>query len=46
MEEVKHEHKQIEKIDLKAFEDSKSPVTEAYRTIRTNLRFSGIDRET
>jgi len=45
MEEVKHSHKQIEKIDLTAFKDAKSPITEAYRTIRTNLQFSGVDRE-
>ena len=47
MEEIKQEHtrRQIKKIDLTAFKDAKSPVTEAYRTIRTNLRFSGVDKE-
>ncbi len=47
MEEVKqkHTHRQVKKIDLTAFKDAKSPVTEAYRTIRTNLRFSGVDKE-
>ena len=47
MEEVRqeHAHRQIKKIDLTAFNDAKSPVTEAYRTIRTNLQFSGVDKE-
>lgn len=47
MEEIKQEHKNREtrKIDLTAFNDPKSPVTEAYRTIRTNLSFSGVDRK-
>ncbi len=35
----------MEKIDLTAYKDPKSPISEAYRSIRTNLRFSGIDRE-
>ena len=47
MEEIKqeHQHRQIKQIDLTAFTDAKNPVTEAYRTIRTNLRFSGVDKE-
>ena len=54
MEEVKqdvaperqHHHKrETKKIDLTAFKDPKSPVSEAYRTIRTNLQFSGVDKE-
>ena len=50
MEEVKQEktqkHKrEIKQINLLAFKDPKSPVAEAYRTIRTNLQFSGVDRE-
>lgn len=47
MEEVKQEniHREIKKIDLTAFNDAKSPVTEAYRTIRTNLSFSGVDKQ-
>lgn len=47
MEEVKqeHTHREIKKIDLTAFNDAKSPVTEAYRTIRTNLSFSGVDKQ-
>ena len=35
----------METIDLTAYKDPKSPVSEAYRTIRTNLQFSGIDKE-
>lgn len=31
-------------IDLIAHVNSKSPVAEAYRTIRTNIRFSGVDK--
>ncbi len=34
----------MEKIELAAFNDPKSPVAEAYRTVRTNLQFAGIDR--
>ena len=50
MEEVKQEQTQqrsreIQKINLLAFQDPKSPVAEAYRTIRTNLQFSGVDKE-
>ena len=47
MEEVKqeHTHREIKKIDLTAFTNAKSPVTEAYRTIRTNLSFSGVDKQ-
>ena len=51
MEEIKMEHtqqsskKDIKKINLLAFKDPKSPVAEAYRTIRTNLQFSGVDKE-
>ena len=50
MEEVKQEktqqHKrEIQKINLLTFKDPKSPVAEAYRTIRTNLQFSGVDKE-
>ena len=50
MEEVKQEHtrdkrREIKKINLLAFKDPKSPVAEAYRTIRTNLQFSGVDKE-
>ena len=47
MEEVKqeHTHREIKKIDLTAFNDAKSPVTEAYRTIRTNISFSGVDKQ-
>ena len=50
MEEVKQEHTQrskrdIKQINLLAFKDPKSPVAEAYRTIRTNLQFSGVDKE-
>ncbi|MBQ9283823.1 MAG: CpsD/CapB family tyrosine-protein kinase, partial [Acidaminococcaceae bacterium] len=47
MEEVKqaHANEPIKQIDLTAFKDAKSPVTEAYRTIRTNLSFSGVDKE-
>ncbi len=50
MEEIKQEKKQqhnreIQKINLLAFKDPKSPVAEAYRTIRTNLQFSGVDKE-
>ncbi len=35
----------MDKIELAAFNDPKSPVAEAYRTIRTNLQFAGIDKE-
>ncbi len=35
----------MEKIELTAFSDPKSPVSEAYRTIRTNLQFAGVDKE-
>ncbi|MBR1511239.1 MAG: CpsD/CapB family tyrosine-protein kinase, partial [Acidaminococcaceae bacterium] len=50
MEEVKQEqtqqqNKEVRKINLLAFKDPKSPVAEAYRTIRTNLQFSGVDKE-
>ena len=50
MEEVKQEHthrnkSEIKQINLLAFKDPKSPVAEAYRTIRTNLQFSGVDKE-
>ncbi len=50
MEEVKQEKKQhksreVKKINLLTFKDPKSPVAEAYRTIRTNLQFSGVDKE-
>ena len=50
MEEVKQEQKQhqrreIQKINLLTFKDPKSPVAEAYRTIRTNLQYSGVDKE-
>lgn len=34
----------MEKINLTAYTDPKSPVSEAYRTIRTNLRFAGVDK--
>lgn len=34
----------MEKIELTAFNDPKSPIAEAYRTVRTNLQFAGIDR--
>ncbi|MDY6087051.1 MAG: capsular biosynthesis protein, partial [Succiniclasticum sp.] len=33
----------MEKINLTAYTDPKSPVSEAYRTIRTNLQFAGVD---
>ena len=49
MEEVKQQHTQskreIKKIELTTFNDPKSPVAEAYRSIRTNLQFSGVDKE-
>ena len=50
MEEVKQEktqkqNREIKQINLLAFKDPKSPVAEAYRTIRTNLQFSGVDKE-
>ena len=50
MEEIKQEHtqtrkKEVKQINLLAFKDPKSPVAEAYRTIRTNLQFSGVDKE-
>ncbi|MBQ7418775.1 MAG: CpsD/CapB family tyrosine-protein kinase, partial [Acidaminococcaceae bacterium] len=50
MEEVKQEtaqqqKREIQKINVLAFKDPKSPVAEAYRTIRTNLQFSGVDKE-
>ena len=35
----------MEKIELAAFNDPKSPIAEAYRTVRTNLQFAGIDKE-
>lgn len=35
----------MEKINLTAYNDPKSPISEAYRSIRTNLQFIGIDRE-
>ncbi len=35
----------MERIDLTAYKDPKSPISEAYRTIRTNLQFIGVDRE-
>ncbi len=35
----------MEKVNLLTFKDPKSPVAEAYRTIRTNLQFSGVDKE-
>ena len=35
----------MEKIELTAFSDPKSPVSEAYRTIRTNLQFAGVDKD-
>ena len=34
----------MEKINLTAYTDPKSPVSEAYRTIRTNLQFAGVDK--
>lgn len=34
----------MEKIELAAFNDPKSPIAEAYRTVRTNLQFAGIDK--
>lgn len=34
----------MEKINLTAYNDPKSPVSEAYRTIRTNLQFAGVDK--
>ena len=50
MEEVKQEstqqpNREIKQINLLAFKDPKSPVAEAYRTVRTNLQFSGVDKE-
>ena len=50
MEEVKQvstkqSKREIKQINLLAFKDPKSPVAEAYRTIRTNLQFSGVDKE-
>ena len=48
MEEVKQQQthkKEIKKIELTTFNDPKSPVAEAYRSIRTNLQFSGVDKE-
>ena len=45
MEEVKQHKKEIQKIELTTFTDPKSPVAEAYRSIRTNLQFSGVDKE-
>ena len=33
----------MEKINLTAYNDPKSPISEAYRTIRTNLQFAGVD---
>jgi len=48
MEEIKQEHtrsREIKQINLLAFKDPKSPVAEAYRSIRTNLQFSGVDKE-
>lgn len=35
----------MEKINLTAYNDPKSPVSEAYRSIRTNLQFIGVDKE-
>lgn len=34
----------MEKINLTAYKDPKSPVSEAYRTIRTNIQFAGVDK--
>lgn len=46
MEEIKQDaHHEFKKIDLTAFNDAKSPITEAYRTIRTNLSFSGVNKQ-
>ena len=44
-EQKKHHSREIKKINLLTFNDPKSPVAEAYRTIRTNLQFSGVDKE-
>ncbi|MBR2182005.1 MAG: CpsD/CapB family tyrosine-protein kinase, partial [Acidaminococcaceae bacterium] len=44
-EQVQHRKSEIQKINLLAFKDPKSPVAEAYRSIRTNLQFSGVDKE-
>ena len=44
-EQKKHNSREIQKINLLTFKDPKSPVAEAYRTIRTNLQFSGVDKE-
>ena len=35
----------MEKINLTAYNDPKSPISEAYRSIRTNLQFIGVDKE-
>ena len=35
----------METIKLIANQDKKSPISEAYRTLRTSIRFSGADRE-
>lgn len=35
----------MEKIDIISLKDSKNPVSEAYRSIRTNLQFSGVDKK-
>ena len=34
----------MEKINLTAYKDPKSPISEAYRTIRTNIQFAGVDK--
>ncbi len=34
----------MEKINLITYTDPKSPIAEAYRTIRTNLQFAGVDK--
>ena len=35
----------MEKLDLFVLDDSKSPISEAYRTLRTNIQFSSLDKE-
>lgn len=34
----------MEKINLITYTDPKNPISEAYRTIRTNLQFAGVDK--
>ena len=34
----------MEKINLTAYKDPKSPISEAYRTIRINIQFAGVDK--